>query len=198
VRFIKKIFKFFLLSSYRRFIIRKLYFNYFFLNKKHSIKKGFKPVQKVVLSGKGSIKIGENVSFGVTNGGNFYGSISQIDARSINSKVIIEKDVNVNNNLFICCYNSVIIREKALIGANVTIFDFEAHGTSVSQRDEIGSIGTVIIEKNVWIGNNVIILKNVTIGAGSIIAAGSVVLKGKYPPNSLIGGNPAKFVRIIE
>ena len=198
MRLIKRFLKFLLSSSYRGYIIRRVYFNYLRLYKKHYINKGFKPFQKVLLSGKGSINIGENVSFGVTNGGNFHNSICQIDARSEDSKVIIENDVHINNNLFICCYNSVIIKEKAFIGANVTIFDFEAHGTRVSQRDNIGTIGTVIIEKNVWIGSNVIILKNVTIGAGSIIGAGSVVLKGKYPPNSLIGGNPAKVIKIIE
>ena len=46
------------------------------------------------------------------------------------------------------------------IGQNVTIMDFEAHGIDPSKRNKVGEIGEVIIEENVWIGNNVIILKN--------------------------------------
>jgi maltose O-acetyltransferase len=100
--------------------------------------------------------------------------------------------------VYICSYNSIIIEEYVLIGSNVLIFDFEAHGTKPNLRNEIGKIGTVFIGSNVWIGSNSIILKNVSIGPGSIIAAGSVVLKGDYPPNSIIGGNPAKLIKKID
>lgn len=55
----------------------------------------------------------------------------------------------------------------------------------------------LIIGENVWIGLNAIILKNTNIGDNSIVAAGSVV-KGKFPSNVLIQGNPAKIVRTLE
>lgn len=54
------------------------------------------------------------------------------------------------------------------------------------------------IGENVWIGWNCTILKGVTIGDNSIVAAGSVVLRGKYPPNSLLAGNPAKVVKVLN
>ena len=49
----------------------------------------------------------------------------------------------------------------------------------------------VIIEDNVWLGNNVIVLPGVTIGEGAVIQAGSVVVKD-IPALSIAGGNPAK------
>ncbi len=52
----------------------------------------------------------------------------------------------------------------------------------------------VIIGDNVWIGMNAIILKGVTIGDNSIIAAGAVVTKD-VPPNTVVAGNPARFVK---
>jgi acetyltransferase-like isoleucine patch superfamily enzyme len=48
----------------------------------------------------------------------------------------------------------------------------------------------VIIEDNVWLGNDVIVLGGVTIGEGSIIQAGSVICKD-IPKYAIAGGHPA-------
>ena len=53
----------------------------------------------------------------------------------------------------------------------------------------------VVIEDDVWCGANVTILKGVTIGRGSVVAAGAVVTKS-FPPYSIIGGVPAKLIRM--
>ena len=53
----------------------------------------------------------------------------------------------------------------------------------------------VVIEEDVWIGCNVTILKGVTIGRSSIIAAGSLVVKD-VPPYSIVGGVPAKVIKM--
>ena len=53
----------------------------------------------------------------------------------------------------------------------------------------------VVIEDDVWCGANVTILKGVTIGQGSVVAAGAVVTKS-FPPYSIIGGIPAKLLKM--
>lgn len=53
----------------------------------------------------------------------------------------------------------------------------------------------VVIEDGCWIGANVTILKGVTIGCGSVVAAGAVVTKS-FPPYSIIGGIPAKLIKM--
>jgi acetyltransferase-like isoleucine patch superfamily enzyme len=53
--------------------------------------------------------------------------------------------------------------------------------------------GKVKIGNNVFIGDNCTILPNTTIGDNCIVGAGSVV-RGKFPENSVIIGNPAKIV----
>jgi acetyltransferase-like isoleucine patch superfamily enzyme len=63
-------------------------------------------------------------------------------------------------------------------------------------RDELNHadvFGKIKIGNNVFIGNNCTILPNTVIGNNSIIGAGSVV-RGKFPDNSVIFGNPAKVV----
>ena len=53
----------------------------------------------------------------------------------------------------------------------------------------------VVIDDDVWCGANVTILKGVTIGRGSVVAAGAVVTKS-FPPYSIIGGVPAKLIKM--
>ena len=54
--------------------------------------------------------------------------------------------------------------------------------------------GDIIIGNDVWIGANTTIMSGVTIGDGAIIANNSHVVKN-IEPYSLVGGNPAKFIR---
>lgn len=53
--------------------------------------------------------------------------------------------------------------------------------------------GKIKIGNNVFIGNNCTILPNTSVGDNCIIGAGSIV-RGQFPDNSVIVGNPAKVV----
>lgn len=61
--------------------------------------------------------------------------------------------------------------------------EYIPYGTHMINKD-------VVIEDNVWLGNNVIVLGGVYIGEGAIIQAGSVVCKD-VPKYSIAGGHPA-------
>lgn len=54
----------------------------------------------------------------------------------------------------------------------------------------------VIVEDYVWIGANVTLCPGTHIGRGCLVAAGAVCVKNKkYPPYTIIGGNPAKVIK---
>ncbi|WP_019616108.1 sugar O-acetyltransferase [Psychromonas ossibalaenae] len=55
----------------------------------------------------------------------------------------------------------------------------------------------IIVEDDVWVGGNVSICQGVTIGARSIVAAGSVVTRD-VPPDTMVGGSPAKFIKHLD
>ena len=55
----------------------------------------------------------------------------------------------------------------------------------------------VEIGKDCWIGANVCILDGVKIGDKCIVAAGAVVNKD-VPSNSIVGGVPAKIIKMRE
>ena len=48
----------------------------------------------------------------------------------------------------------------------------------------------------VWIGAHATVLPGVTIGDNAVIAAGAVVTKD-VPANAVVGGVPAKIIKII-
>ncbi len=62
-----------------------------------------------------------------------------------------------------------------------------------NEQENIDVFGKIIIGNNVFIGINCTILPNTTIGNNCIIGAGSVV-RGKFPDDSVIIGNPAQVV----
>nr|WP_161980724.1 DapH/DapD/GlmU-related protein [Streptococcus sp. S784/96/1] len=53
----------------------------------------------------------------------------------------------------------------------------------------------VVIGKKVWIGEGVKVMPGVTIGDHAILASGAVVTKD-VPANAIVGGNPAKLIRM--
>ena len=55
----------------------------------------------------------------------------------------------------------------------------------------------IVIEDKVWIGINSTILPGVTVGYGSIVGANSVVTHN-VSPYTVVGGNPAKFIKEIR
>ena len=178
----------------------KLYLNFIFPNLNFLIQKKVtfinKPTcnQKTLLTGIGHINIGDKCTLGYKPGGFHRGGSIELQARYKKAVIKIGNKVATNNNIFICAANYIEIGDKTLIGQNVTIMDFEAHGIDSTKRNEIGKVGEVVLGDNIWIGNNVTILKNTKIGANSIVATGAVV-SGKFPSNVVIGGIPAKIIK---
>ena len=54
--------------------------------------------------------------------------------------------------------------------------------------------GPIILDDDVWLGENVLVLSGVKIGKGAVVAAGSIVVKD-VPPYAIVGGNPAKVIK---
>jgi len=90
------------------------------------------------------------------------------------------------------------IGDCTVIGANCKIFDNDFHSLNPEERKNDVYDNLVLkpvkIGKNVFVGCNCIILKGTVIGDDCVVGAGSVV-SGKFPPNSVIAGNPARVIK---
>ncbi|MBE0675618.1 MAG: acyltransferase [Bacteroidales bacterium] len=102
-----------------------------------------------------------------------------------------------------CLFNNVNFSTEPYlieIGNHVAIAagtDFITHDGAIwCFREEMKNadvFGTIRIGNNVFIGNNCTILPNTSVGDNCIIGAGSTI-RGQFPDNSVIVGNPAKVV----
>jgi acetyltransferase-like isoleucine patch superfamily enzyme len=118
-------------------------------------------------------------------------------------KIVIGNNVCINWDCHLGALELIKIDNNVLIGSRVLITD-HSHGDNTfsdlklpPSKRALYSKGPVFIEENVWIGDGVAILPNVTIGKNSIIGANAVITKN-VPPNSVVGGNPARILRILE
>jgi len=89
----------------------------------------------------------------------------------------------------------ITIGNSCMIASGVYIADSDWHGHY--DRVAIGHADPVVLEDNVWVGDNAIVCKGVTIGKNSIIGARSVVLHD-IPENVIAAGNPAKPIRELD
>lgn len=106
-------------------------------------------------------------------------------------------------SVFYCTGAPLTIGKKVIFGPRPTIITGDhridymgKHLIDVKADEKLpDNDQPVVIEDGVWCGANVTILKGVTIGRGSIVAAGSVVTNS-CPPYSIIGGVPAKLIKM--
>jgi acetyltransferase-like isoleucine patch superfamily enzyme len=108
-------------------------------------------------------------------------------------------------HLFIGSFCSIAGNLKVYLGGNhrvdwATTYPFGhiyndifPSGT-IRGKDHPSTNGHVIIENDVWIGDNCTIMSGLRIGSGSVIAANSVVVKN-VEPYSIVGGNPARLIK---
>lgn len=97
----------------------------------------------------------------------------------------------------VVCLESVNIGNQCLIADGVSIYDHNhRYGDSnIPIKDQGYETAPVKIGNNVWLGARVIVLKGVTIGDGVVVGAGAVVTKD-VPGGAIVGGNPAKIIRM--
>jgi acetyltransferase-like isoleucine patch superfamily enzyme len=112
-------------------------------------------------------------------------------ATSPSGTLVFGNNVGMNEGVSIYAEREVTIGDNVMIGDYTSIVDTDFH--EVGPGDAV-RVAPVRIERNAWLGRNVSVLCGVTIGANSVVAAGSVVTRD-VPPNTLVGGNPARLIR---
>lgn len=82
---------------------------------------------------------------------------------------------------------------------SVTTYPFNVFGGAFTENtpDHVSQLphkGDTVVGNDVWFGRESVIMPGVKIGDGAIIAAYSVVAKD-VEPYTLVGGNPARFIK---
>ena len=109
--------------------------------------------------------------------------------------ITIGKRVYINHACSFLDMGSITIEDDVLIGPKVNLIT-ENHPLDPANRTALIS-KPIVIKRNAWIGAAVTIFPGVTIGENSVVAAGAVVTLD-VPDNTVAGGIPAKFIKIIN
>ena len=130
------------------------------------------------------------------------GHACRFDLLGKNEALKIGRDCIVGDNVHFVAYESVEIGNDVLMASKIFISDtdhgnyknfFQSLPNEIPNARQLFSKPVRIGDK-VWIGENVVILAGSSIGNGSIVGANSVV-KGVFPDNCIIAGNPAKVIK---
>lgn len=132
--------------------------------------------------------------------------------------ITIGDRVHIGGSTFVSC-NSITIDDDVTIAWDCLFYDHNSHSTNWAERSKdteqefkditngLNSIANknwdvvksapIHVCSKAWIGVGCKILKGVTIGEGAIIAAGSVVTRN-VEPWTVVGGNPARLIKVLE
>jgi len=104
--------------------------------------------------------------------------------------------VQLARNIIVAAAENIFIGDNVLVGEFTSIRDAN-HGIQAGELVKNQSLIAmpVIIGNDVWVGRGVAILKGVRIGDGAVIGANAVVTKD-VPEYAIVGGNPAKVIKM--
>lgn len=131
------------------------------------------------------------IGFELGSGTKVVGPIECTGKLKVGNNCWIGKNLRINGN------GRVEIGDNCDIAPEVT---FQTGGHEIgdsSKRAGKGITCSQCVGDGVWIGGRATIVGNITIGNGSVIAGCACVIKS-VAENTLVGGVPARVIRILE
>ena len=111
----------------------------------------------------------------------------------IGDKTVIGQECTIS------AYQRVQIGEQCVIADRAMFIDFD-HGIAEVERPiRVQGIykRDTVVGSNVWIGYGACVLRGVRVGDNSVVGTNAVVTKD-VPANAVVGGVPAKVIRMRE
>lgn len=112
---------------------------------------------------------------------------------SIGAKTVLGQECTIS------AFKRVRIGEQCVIADRAMFIDFDHGVVEVERpiRHQGIYMRDVVVGSNCWIGYGACILRGVTIGDNAIVGTNSVVTRD-VPANAVVGGVPAKLIRMRE
>jgi len=112
---------------------------------------------------------------------------------SIGAKTVMGQECTIS------AFQHVCIGRECIVADRVMLIDFDHGVVEVERPIRLQGIykRDVHIGHNVWLGYGACILRGVTIGENAIVGTSSVVTK-EVPANAVVGGSPARVIRMRE
>ena len=135
---------------------------------------------------------------------NFYGCKIGEETRigpfvEVQKNAFIGKRCKVQSHSFIC--EGVTIEDEVFVGHGVMFINDRypraTVGSGELQTETDWEVVPTLVKHGASLGSNARILCGVTVGERAIVGAGSVVIED-VPAKTIVAGNPARVIRILE
>ncbi len=153
--------------------------------KRFSAGSNFRCFGSIILRGPGKFTLGDRVVL--------LGRVTPF-THSPQAEILIGNNVRLDGVRFGCA-DRITIGDDCLL-AECHIIDTDFHSTRVDRRtnpDAPVRTAPIVVEENVWVSEGVGMLPGAWIGANSVVGIRAVCVR-RYPPNSILFGNPAAVV----
>jgi acetyltransferase-like isoleucine patch superfamily enzyme len=147
------------------------------------------------------VKLGHNVMLGQFI--NLYGCTVGDNTKigpfvEIQRNATVGKNCKISSHSFLC--EGVTVEDNVFIGHNVT-FTNDIYPRATTPNGDLQTaadwaVEPTVVKRGASIGSGATILARVTIGENAIVGAGAVVTKD-VAANSIVAGNPARFLRYL-
>lgn len=170
-----------------RAIAKGYWYRFYFrlLGKRFTVGRNFRCFGTIVFRGAGLVALGEDVVL--------LGRVTPF-THSSRAEIRVGDRVRMDGVRFGCTERISIGNDCIL--AECHLIDTDFHSTRVDRKynpDAPVRTAPIIIEDNVWVSEGVSMLPSAWIGANSVVGIRAVCVR-RYPPNSILFGNPAAVV----
>lgn len=112
---------------------------------------------------------------------------------SVGAKTVLGQECTIS------AYQHVSIGRECVVADRVMLIDFDHGIVEVERPIRVQGIykRDVRVGNNVWIGYGACILRGVTVGDNAVIGTNAVVTRN-VPPNAVVGGVPARVIRMRD
>ena len=127
----------------------------------------------------------------------FAGAVTFTGGPGFQKRVSVGPHCFVNSPVHLEASGRITLGAGVSVGHHVVIITtdhaFGPPGFRAGER----CVKPVTIQDGAWVAAGVTLLPGVTVGQGAVVAAGAVVTKD-VPPHALVGGVPAKLIRMLD
>ncbi len=117
--------------------------------------------------------------------------------KAVSEFLSLGDDVFIGSHCIMDCKERIEVADRVTLAYGVTLVTHLNMGSSLARRGFSCHALPICLQEDVFVGTNAVVLAGVTVGRGSVIAAGAVVTRD-VPPESLVGGVPARVIRELE
>lgn len=135
----------------------------------------------------------DNSTISIGSGSTFKGQI----LLGLECNIEIGKKLTVTRNCYISAAETASIRigDDCMFAKNIEIRADDAHPIyEISSGKRVNPSRDIAIGNKVWLAEHTCVLSGTSIGCGTVVGTRSLV-KGTFPPSSMIAGVPAKLLK---